>query len=139
MEIKLNEGVIEMKLTHTRLLVDNYRECYEFYKHTLGFTCNWGDETSNYAQFQVGDTQLAIFDRNEMLEDIHAKVEPANRPLHEVSLIFAVDDVDETYQALKEKVAFITEPHDREDWGIRVAHFRDPAGTLIEINKNIMT
>jgi lactoylglutathione lyase len=72
-----------------------------------------------------------------MLEDIHEADKGATSPLNEVALIFAVDDVDETFHSLKEKIEFITEPHDREDWGIRVAHFRDPNGTLIEINKNI--
>ncbi|MCM3588813.1 VOC family protein [Mesobacillus maritimus] len=126
-----------MNLTHTRLLVEDYQECYRFYKF-LGFHCTWGDETSNYAQFQVGNTLLAIFDKNQMLDDLNEKKdETAKKPLNEVVLIFAVEDVDEIYESLKSKVSFLTKPHDRKDWGIRVAHFRDPNGTLIEINKNI--
>ena len=126
-----------MKLTHTRLLVNNYKECYHFYKDILSFECNWGDEYSNYAQFHVGDTQLAIFDKEQMLEDLNESNEKVNAPLNEVALIFAVDDVDETYHSLKSKLSFITEPHDRKDWGIRVAHFRDPNGTLVEINTSL--
>jgi lactoylglutathione lyase len=126
-----------MILTHTRLLVQNYKECYHFYHDILAFDCTWGDENSNYAQFKVGSTHLSIFDKKQMLEDINEADKGATSPLHEVALIFAVDDVDETYHSLKAKIEFITEPHDREDWGIRVAHFRDPNGTLIEINKNI--
>jgi lactoylglutathione lyase len=30
-------------------------------------------------------------------------------------------------------VSFLTEPKNRPDWGIRTAHFRDPAGNLLEI------
>ena len=127
-----------MKLTHTRLLVDHFEECYRFYKETLAFECTWGDERSNYAQFQAGSIQLAIFDKEQMLEDLNELVDvKVDAPRNEVALIFAVDDVDEMYQSLKAKVAFITEPHDRRDWGIRVAHFRDPNGTLIEINQEI--
>jgi lactoylglutathione lyase len=125
-----------MKLTHTRLLVNNYQECYYFYKDILSFECTWGDENSNYASFQLGNTQLAIFDKDEMLEDINESND-GKAPLNEVVLIFAVDDVDETFFSLKSKVQFVSEPHNREDWGIRVAHFRDPNGTLIEINQNI--
>jgi lactoylglutathione lyase len=125
-----------MKLTHTRLLVNNYQECYHFYKDTLSFECTWGDENSYYASFELGNTQLAIFDKEEMLEDINESND-GKAPLNEVVLIFAVDDVDETFNSLRSKVQFISEPHNREDWGIRVAHFRDPNGTLIEINKNI--
>jgi lactoylglutathione lyase len=127
-----------MKLTHTRLLVDRYRECYQFYKETLSFECTWGDEDSNYAQFQAGDTQLAIFDRKQMLDDLDLPYErKAEKPSDDVALIFAVDDVHSAYHSLSSKVEFITKPHDREDWMIRVAHFRDPDGTLIEINQSL--
>ncbi|GAE27418.1 hypothetical protein JCM9140_3565 [Halalkalibacter wakoensis JCM 9140] len=128
-----------MKLTHTRILVNNYEECYFFYKDTLSFECTWGTEHTKYAQFQVGQTQLAIFDKQQMLEDLNeSNDDERNLPKNEVVLIFAVDDVDETFQSLKSKVLFVSVPHTREDWGIRVAHFRDPNGTLIEINTNIM-
>jgi lactoylglutathione lyase len=127
-----------MKLTHTRILVENYKDCFQFYNNTLSFPCTWGDENSNYAQFDTGNTFLSIFDKKQMLEDINEPDSHSNsQPLNEVAIIFGVDDVDATYQSLKSKVDFITEPHDREDWGIRVAHFRDPNGTLIEINNRI--
>jgi lactoylglutathione lyase len=127
-----------MKLTHTRILVNNYKECYQFYKDVLAFTCTWGDETSNYAQFDTGNTYLSIFDKKQMLEDIQEPYETkSSSPLNEVAIIFGVEDVDATYDSLKSKVDFISEPHNREDWGIRVAHFRDPNGTLIEINQRI--
>jgi lactoylglutathione lyase len=126
-----------MRLTHTRLLVNNYEECFHFYNHILNFECTWGDETSYYAQFKVGETLLALFDKSEMLEDINETSSEETISLNEVALIFAVEDVDETYNRLKPKVKFISEPHTRDDWGIRVAHFRDPNGTLIEINQNI--
>lgn len=40
-----------MELTHIRLLVDNYKDCFHFYKDILGFEVTWGDENSNYADF----------------------------------------------------------------------------------------
>ena len=56
----------------------------------------------------------------------------------DVCLIFAVEDVDGTYDSLKQKgVIPINKPHDRKEWGIRCFHFRDPAENLIEINKEI--
>ncbi|SEN70981.1 hypothetical protein SAMN05192533_11823 [Mesobacillus persicus] len=126
-----------MRLTHTRLLVDNYEECFRFYKEVLNFECTWGNETSQYAQFKVGETLLALFNKSEMLADLKVQTGITQAMLNEVVLIFAVDDVDEVYKRLKLKINFVTEPHNREDWGIRVAHFRDPNGTLIEIYKNI--
>ena len=126
-----------MKLTHTRILVDRYQQCYRFYKDILNLECTWGDEDSNYAQFQAGNTLIAIFDKRQMLDDLDEKSPAFGTPANDVMLIFAVEDVDRTYQELQEKIEFITAPHDRKDWGIRVAHFRAPNGTLIEINKNI--
>lgn len=126
-----------MKLTHTRLLVHNYQECYRFYKDVLSFPCTWGDENSNYAQFEAGKTFLSIFDKKQMLEDINEPYQADEPSRNEVVIVLAVENVDETYQLLKDKVEFITNPHDRKDWGIRVAHFRDPNGTLIEINHSI--
>ena len=99
--------------------------------------CTWGDETSHYAQFQAGGIQIALFDKAEMLEDVGKKHQISQGFANEVVLIFAVEDVDAAYNRLKVDVEFLTEPHDREDWMIRVAQFRDPNGTLIEINQNL--
>lgn len=30
-----------MKLTHTRLLVDDYKACFIFYRDVLGFEVSW--------------------------------------------------------------------------------------------------
>jgi lactoylglutathione lyase len=55
-----------------------------------------------------------------------------------VALIMAVEDVDVIYQQLQARgVAFITEPIDHTNWGLRTAHFRDPDGNLIEINSSL--
>jgi lactoylglutathione lyase len=51
-------------------------------------------------------------------------------------LQFEVEDVDKTYNYLREnEIEFVTEPHDRKEWGSRIAHFRDPDKNLIEIYK----
>lgn len=58
--------------------------------------------------------------------------------MDKVALIFHVGSVYQTVHSLKERgILFITEPHDRKDWGIRVAHFRDPDGNLTKINEPI--
>ncbi|WP_144461350.1 VOC family protein [Siminovitchia fortis] len=54
-----------------------------------------------------------------------------------IALIFKVDNVEEKYKELKEKVEFITKPTAQERWEIKVAHFRDPDGSLIEIYESI--
>lgn len=126
-----------MELTHVRLLADNYKECFLFYRDVLGFEVTWGNENSNYADFKLNGVTLGLFERRQMAEAIgeeySANIEMADR----AALIFKVDNVEEAYQQLKNKVKFISKPTEQKDWMIKVAHFRDPAGTLIEIYENL--
>ena len=128
-----------MKLTHVRLLVENFRECFLFYREILGFEVVWGKEESRYAEFKAGETNIGLFDRTAMAKTVGT----AERSLHsnsmdKTSLIILVDSVEDTYNALrKQGVEFINKPHNQVDWGIKVAHFRDPADNLIEIYQAI--
>ena len=128
-----------MKMTHTRLLVSNYIDCFIFYKDIMGFAVMWGDENSIYADFDVNGHILALFEKEPMAEAIGAESPKLkSEQQDDVCLIFAVEDVDSTYDTLKQKgVIPINKPHDRKEWGIRCFHLRDPAGNLIEINKEI--
>ncbi|UTR08989.1 VOC family protein [Evansella sp. LMS18] len=126
-----------MELTHTRLLVDNYKECFFFYRDVLGFEVSWGDENSNYADFTFNGAKLGIFERKQMTKAIGEIYSATIDQTDKTALIFKVPNVDEKYQELKDKVKFITEPAEQKDWGIKVAHFRDPAGSLLEIYENI--
>lgn len=128
-----------MKMTHTRLLVSNYNDCFIFYRDIMGFTVMWGDENGIYADFDVNGHLLALFGKAPMAEAIGAESPKLKlEQQDDVCLIFAVEDVDGTYDSLKLKgVIPINKPHYRNEWGIRCFHFRDPAGNLIEINKEI--
>ncbi|MEC3885743.1 VOC family protein [Halobacillus sp. HZG1] len=126
-----------MDLTHVRLLVDDYVTCFHFYRDTLGFEVTWGDENSNYADFRFQGVTLGVFERKQMVEalgDVYAK---SGTREDRAALIFKVDDVEEMYEEWKRKVTFITEPVEQTDWGIKVAHFRDPDGNLLEIYESI--
>lgn len=126
-----------MDLTHVRLLVDDYATCFHFYRDTLGFEVTWGDENSNYADFRFQGVTLGVFERKQMVEalgDVYAK---SGSREDRAALIFKVDDVEDMYEEWKRKVTFITEPVEQKDWGIKVAHFRDPDGNLLEIYESI--
>ena len=127
-----------MEFTHTRLLVDNYKECFLFYRDVLGFNVTWGDENSNYADFKFNDATLGIFERKQMAEAIGDKYSVDIEKADRTALIFKVKNVEKTYHEIKGKVEFITKPTEQKDWGIKVAHFRDPAGSLIEIHERIL-
>ena len=125
-----------MKMSHTRLLVSNYKECFIFYRDIMKFPVEWGDENGTYADFDAGGHKLALFMRAPMAEAIGAQ-NPKPRPDQPdyVCMVFAVKDVDSEYKSLIQKgIMPINEPHEREDWGIRCFHFRDPDGNLIEVN-----
>ncbi len=125
-------------MTHIRLLVDDYKACFLFYRDVLGFTVGWGDENSLYGDFLVNNHfKLAIFERKQMLQAIGEVPIESSKKQEQVMLIFRVENVDQFYSSWQEKVDFVTAPMNRSDWGIRVAHFRDPEGNLIEINEYI--
>ena len=62
-----------MKMTHTRLLVFNYKACFTFYKDILGLPVLWGDEESHYADFDADGHRLALFEKGPMAEAIGAE------------------------------------------------------------------
>ena len=58
--------------------------------------------------------------------------------MDKTSLIILVDSEEDTFHSLKKQgVKFINEPHNQVDWGIEVAHFRDPDDNLVEIYEAI--
>lgn len=130
---------VDLRYTHTRLLVRDYAACFRFYRDVLGFSAGFGDESSGYADFETGAVTIALFDRHEMAEAVGTAGLPAAAERQDdVALILAVDDVNQAHRALTARgVQFVTEPHDRPEWGIRVAHFRDPDGTLLEIYQSL--
>lgn len=126
-------------MTHTRLLVSNFKTSFIFYRDVMNLPVKWGDERGPYDSFDAGDHILALFLRQPMALAIEAAT-PKQMPTEQdcFCLTFAVEDVDGTYGDLMERgMVPLNEPHDRPVWGIRCFHFRDPEGNLIEINKEM--
>jgi lactoylglutathione lyase len=120
-----------MRLTHARLLVEDFPACFRFYRDVVGLEPTWGAEDGTYADFLAGGATLALFVRSGM--DGRSKLRP---PGDGSMLVFEVDDVDAVAERVRSGAAALeAEPHDEPDWGIRVAHFRDPEGNLLEINQ----
>lgn len=125
-----------MKFNNVRLLVTDYRKCFEFYTEKLGFEPLW-DVENCYGAFKVADgiEGLAIFTSDYMAPVVGNADKQMPVGCRDKSMVsFEVENVDETYNALKAKgVEFVNEPVDMPGWGMRVVHLRDPEENLIEL------
>jgi catechol 2,3-dioxygenase-like lactoylglutathione lyase family enzyme len=125
-----------VKFNNVRLLVRDYRKCFDFYTQKLGFEPLWDIEEC-YGAFKVADgiEGLAIFLSDYMAPVVGNADEVQPVGGREKSMIsFEVENVDETYGQLMVKgVSFINEPADKPGWGIRAVHLRDPEENLIEL------
>jgi catechol 2,3-dioxygenase-like lactoylglutathione lyase family enzyme len=128
-----------MDFSYVRLLVVDYAACFRFYRDMMGLDVKLGDERSGYAELQTGNVTIALFGRQAMAQVVNnADVPVDSQAQDRFVVIFAVADVDAAYNALQQRgIVFITPPTDRPDWNIRTAHFRDPDGNLIEINRRL--
>ena len=126
-----------MKFSNVRLLVNDFAKCFKFYTEQLGLEPALGDATSGYASFKVADgiEGLALFVSDWMAPSAGNADKQQPVGMREKSMIsFSVDNVDETFAALKAKgVTFINEPTDMSDWGMRTVYLRDPEENLIEL------
>ena len=120
-----------------RILVEDYKKMFDFYKDVLEYEVHWGNRDGSYASFKTEgaeDPSFAIYTKDysyyEGYEDIGTQTKSDF-----VVLIMSHDDVDEYCEYLKTKgIKFIGEPRDIYEWYCRVVLFRDPEGNLIEIN-----
>jgi catechol 2,3-dioxygenase-like lactoylglutathione lyase family enzyme len=128
-----------MRLTRIRLLVGDFPRAFRFYREVVGLTATLGEEDGVYVEFAVGDAILALFDRRRMMEALgtHASILAAPERVGDAAVLsLEVDDLDAEVTRLQGAgVRFVTEPHDQPTWRVRVAHFRDPDGNLIELNR----
>ena len=121
------------RLTHVRVVVEDFSASYRFYRETIGLDTEWSDNGS-YAEFDTGtETRLAIFPQAEMSGEVELR-----GPGDGVLLVLDVGDVDAAFARLDEQgVDLVDEPHDRPEWGLRIVHLRDPDGNLVELFHDI--
>ena len=125
-----------VKLTHVRLLVDDYLACLRFWRDTVGLRVVFGDETGPYASFDSGPARLSIYQAarmNSVVPLSGRSSAPSDRSVIQLD----VDSVDATVELLRSRGVSVTVPSDQHEWGIRAAHFRDPEGNLVELAERL--
>ena len=123
----------------TRLLFDRFDECLVFYRDALDLPLRWYEPGGRFASFRVGAGKLQLFDRMAMAKAVGTAGLPAPAEGQDrVALVIEVDDVDAMASRLRARgVALLAAPRDRPDWSARVAHLRDPDGTLVELCQDV--
>lgn len=110
------------------LLVNNLKTSLAFYRDTLGLTVNSQD--TGYVDFKLGDTLLAIFQKDEATTMFPKKYMNIGGGC---VLAYQVDDVKNECKKLQEKGVKIFEGPKTTPWGQTVAYFKDPDDTIWEI------
>jgi catechol 2,3-dioxygenase-like lactoylglutathione lyase family enzyme len=130
-----------MNFTHIRVLVTDFARSFRFYADELGLPVEEGDPDGVYASFTTPSAHISIYPRSWMAAAVGAPDMEPDTPAPDAALLaLAVESVDDAFERLRGRgVAFLNEPHDRPDWGIRVLHLRDPDGLLIELNEPLPT
>ncbi len=121
-----------------RILVEDFKKMYDFYKDVMDYEVHWGDRNGTYASFKVpgeDNPAFAIYVKQdysfyEGYQDIGTQDKSDY-----VVLCLECEDLDKYYNYLKDKgVMFIGEPRDIPEWYCRVVLFRDPEGNLIDLS-----
>lgn len=103
--------------------VSNMKRSVEFYRDRLGIPLKF--ESPEWTEFSTGTTTLALHGGGA------PNTQPGNTP-HQAgscSFGFSVEDIQKTYEALKERgVRFVMPPTERPGEGIKLAVCLDPDG-----------
>lgn len=121
-----------MRLTHVRLLVDDFDRMLAFYRDVVGFDVIVDASEILYCEFAAGDSVLAIYDVSMMQRVVG---DEARSVAGGVVITFDTSDVDATFERLFASGARpVAAPRDLPTWGFRIAVIADPEGNLLEIN-----
>ncbi|MFJ9851142.1 VOC family protein [Streptomyces sp. NPDC101150] len=124
-----------MELSQVRLLVEDFRGCYRFYRDVLGLKPQFEAEDGPYAKFLCdgGTAGIALQLRSDMAEFLD---DLAARPAGYRSLVvLRVDDVDGYCAEITGRGAVLLHGPGPMTDRMRVAHLKDPGGNVIELQQ----
>ena len=117
------------KLFAVCLLVEDFEKSLSFYRDVLKLEVNETD--SGFANFKLGETSLAVFQR-----DGAESMFPARHMGRTGGLVlaFQVTDVQKVVEELQSKGVEVFEGPKTTEWGQTVAYFKDPDGNIWEVS-----
>ncbi|MER5392655.1 VOC family protein [Saccharopolyspora sp. NPDC002686] len=128
-----------MELSQVRLLVNDFAACYRFYRDVLRLEPQFEAPDGPYAKFSPdgGTAGIALQDRAQMAQVLD---ELGEQPSAYRSLVVLhLDDLDGYCAEITGRGAeLISGPVPMTD-RMRVAHLKDPAGNLIELQEWLAT
>lgn len=126
---------MKFNFAYTRLYVENYDNCLQFYRDILGLEVTYISEVDRYAELTNGVTKLTLLCRSK-LQEYFGNETPISFGQKDdaIALSFSVKDVSEACKYLESKgVEIVSQPWNVLDWGVKLALVRDPEGNLIDL------
>ncbi|MFF6995857.1 VOC family protein [Streptomyces sp. NPDC008313] len=125
-----------MKLAQVRLLVADFPRCYRFYRDVLALKPQFEAEDGPYAKFTAADdgaAGIALQDRTQMSQVLG---ELAAEPTGYRSLVvLRIDELDRYCEEITGRGAVLVHGPAPMTDHMRVAHLKDPAGNLVELQE----
>lgn len=126
---------MKFNFAYTRIFVDNYEDCLQFYRDTLGLEVTFTSPIDRYAELTKGGTKLTLMCNNKIKEYFGNQTQVSfGQKDDAIALCFQVPNVDEACKYLEQKeVEIVSPPWNFLDWGIKIAQVRDPEDNLIQL------
>ncbi|MBD3329547.1 hypothetical protein GF357_03570 [Candidatus Dojkabacteria bacterium] len=113
--------------------VTDFAKAFNFYTKILRLTVKTEDRKNKFAELSVGDLTIALL-TEETLDEMCGKKAFQSNSMSNHLFAIEVDDVEQTYNHLKETVEFIKKPG-TTPWGQKVAYFKDIESYIWEISE----